>query len=323
MKKVKFFGSYIPATGYGFRGVAVAVLAGVLCLVGPAIDKTFAGDKNDIFKSRPFPGTSSFPGERKAFPGTGSFPSERPDISFEISDKELTGNMDKYLARKASVNKYLAWKASVNEYLAWKANVSEYLAWKANVNEYLAHKASVNEYLAWKANVNEYLAWKASVNEQINNSNASAPAQESGFWKDRRDKKKKDPKKGYSVSASDQDTGESASSEAGGGGAALQAPAPTSFLRGDVNQDGQVSVQDAKVLLNLIFNAGYEPLCLESADVNNDGMVLANDAIQIISFAVRGMAPPAKPFPACNKDDERSTQLGCDYYDACPSGDGS
>ncbi len=293
MKKVKFFGSYISATGYGFRGVAVAVLAGVLCLVGPAIDKTFAGDKNDIFKSRPFPGTSSFPGERKAFPGTGSFPSERPDISFEISDKELTGNMDKYLARKASVNKYLAWKASVNEYLAWKANV------------------------------NEYLAWKASVNEQINNSNASAPAQESGFWKDRRDKKKKDPKKGYSVSASDQDTGESASSEAGGGGAALQAPAPTSFLRGDVNQDGQVSVQDAKVLLNLIFNAGYEPLCLESADVNNDGMVLANDAIQIISFAVRGMAPPAKPFPACNKDDERSTQLGCDYYDACPSGDGS
>ena len=283
MKKAKFFGSYISATGHGFRGVVVAVLAGVMCLVGPAIDKTFAGDKNDIFKSRSFPGTSSFPGERKAFPGAGSFPSERPDISFEISDKELTGNMDKYLARKASVNKYLAWKASVNE----------------------------------------YLAWKASVNEQINNSNASAPAQESGFWKDRRDKKKKDPKKGYSMSASDQDQGESASSEAGDGGAAAQDPAPASFVRGDVNQDGQVSVQDAKVLLNLLFNAGYEPLCLESADVNNDGRVLANDAIQIINFAIHGMAPPAKPFPACNKDDERSTQLGCDDYDACPSGDGS
>jgi hypothetical protein len=260
MKKTKFFGSYISATGYGSRGVAVAVLAGVLCLVGPAIDKTFAGDKNDIFK-------------RKEFPGTGSFPNERPAISFEISDEELTGNMDKYLARKASANKYLA--------------------------------------------------WKANVNEQINNSKASAPAQESDFWKDRRDKKKKDPKKGYFMSAGDQDKGESASSEAGGGGAASQAPASASFLRGDVNQDGQVSVQDAKVLLNLIFNAGYEPLCLESADVNNDGRVLANDAIQIINFAVRGMAPPAKPFPACNKDDERSTQLGCDYYDACPSGDGS
>ena len=284
MKKAKFFGSYIFATGYSFRGVAVAALAGVMCLVGPAIDKTFAEDENDIFKRRPFPsGTSSFPGERRSHPGTGSFPSERPAISFEISDEELTGNMDKYLARKASVNKYLAWKASVNE----------------------------------------YLAWKASVNEQINNSNASAPAQESGFWKDRRDKKKKDPKKGYSMSASDQDQGESASSEAGDGGAAAQDPAPASFVRGDVNQDGQVSVQDAKVLLNLIFNGGYEPLCLESADVNNDGMVLANDAIQIINFAVRGMVPPAKPFPACNKDDEKSTQLGCDYYNACPSGDGS
>ena len=47
----------------------------------------------------------------------------------------------------------------------------------------------------------------------------------------------------------------------------------TIFLRGDVNQDGKLSVQDAKVLLDLVYNASYEPACLESADVNNDGKV--------------------------------------------------
>ena len=54
MKKAKFFGSYISATGHGFRGVVVAVLAGVMCLVGPAIDKTFAGDNDSKVEVRWF-----------------------------------------------------------------------------------------------------------------------------------------------------------------------------------------------------------------------------------------------------------------------------
>ena len=189
------------------------------------------------------------------------------------------------------------------------------------MDKYLARKASVNKYLAWKASVNEYLAWKASVNEQINNSNASAPAQESGFWKDRRDKKKKDPKKDYSMSASDQGKGESASSEAGDGGAAAQDPAPASFVRGDVNQDGQVSIQDVDALLQHIYNKDHEPACLESADVNNDGEVRLGDALQLITYVTHGLFSPAAPFPACGRDPDGEGSwgdIGCVSYELCP-----
>ncbi len=283
MKKSVFVGSVYSVIGSGLRGVTGAALAGILCLAGPAIDKTFADGKKGIFKRKALPGTSSFPGERKSFPGTGSFPNERPAISFNVPDKELLGNMDKYLARKARVNKYLAWKASVNEYLAWKARVNEYLAWKADVNDYLAWKDDVNEYLAWKENVNEYLAWKASVAQQDMNSKAS--------------------------SASDQ--------QGSGAGFIMD----TSFVRGDVNQDGQVGSHDAVVILKWLVGGGPKPSCAESADVNNDGRVEINDAIQLLNYANQGMVPPAKPFPACGVDPDKGGNLGCQSYDVCASQD--
>lgn len=102
----------------------------------------------------------------------------------------------------------------------------------------------------------------------------------------------------------------------------LPSSSPSRFLRGDVNQDGQVNIQDATVLLNLIYNDEYEPSCLESADVNNDGKILLGDAIQIINYSACGMIPPANPFPSCGMDaDSVGTQknLGCDFYDACVS----
>lgn len=72
----------------------------------------------------------------------------------------------------------------------------------------------------------------------------------------------------------------------------------TSFLRGDVNQDGQVSIQDASTLLQFIYNKDHEPACLKSADVNNDGMVRLEDALQLIIYSTQGLSPPAMPFPA-------------------------
>ena len=72
----------------------------------------------------------------------------------------------------------------------------------------------------------------------------------------------------------------------------------SSFLRGDVNQDGQVSIQDASTLLQFIYNKDHEPACLKSADVNNDGMVRLEDALQLIIYSTQGLSPPAMPFPA-------------------------
>ena len=95
---------------------------------------------------------------------------------------------------------------------------------------------------------------------------------------------------------------------------------PSRFLRGDVDQDGQVSIRDAEVLLKWIYAIGPEPPCLESADVNNDGEVRPGDALQIINYTTHGLTPPAGPFPVCDEDPDKfgdGKGLGCDSYDAC------
>ena len=232
----------------------------------------------------------AFAEEQPSGSGTPSGFEDIPVSSVTISDEELKGEMDEYLLRKASTIEYLAWKAKVNEYLAWKADVNEYLAWKADVNEYLAWKAKVNEYLAWKENVNKYLERKARVKEH-------------SFWQRRRDQANENSEQKYYISKS-----------------AAVTESNTIFLRGDVNQDGKLSVQDAKVLLDLVYNSSYEPACLESADVNNDGKVRLGDALQLLNHVMRGMAPPAKPFPSCGLDSDAEgsgKDLGCGSYAAC------
>ena len=95
----------------------------------------------------------------------------------------------------------------------------------------------------------------------------------------------------------------------------------SSFLRGDVNQDGQVSIQDASTLLQFIYNKDHEPACLKSADVNNDGLVRLEDALQLLIYSTQGLSPPEMPFPAAGWDpaDPGSPAggkgLGCASYE--------
>lgn len=94
------------------------------------------------------------------------------------------------------------------------------------------------------------------------------------------------------------------------------------FLRGDVDQDGQVSMQDANELLRYIYNTGFEPACLESADVNNDGEVRLDDVLQLVSYSTYGLSPPAAPFPACGRNPAKADdgkKPGCVSYQACPA----
>ena len=93
------------------------------------------------------------------------------------------------------------------------------------------------------------------------------------------------------------------------------------FLRGDVNQDGQVSMLDANALLKYFYTLENEPPCLESADVNNDGEVLLGDALQLISYVTYGLSQPAPPFPSCARDPDEAggeKDIGCISYQACP-----
>ena len=101
---------------------------------------------------------------------------------------------------------------------------------------------------------------------------------------------------------------------------ALSATSPF-FLRGDVNQDGQVNILDSNDLLRFFYDKEYEPPCLESADVNNDGLVQFDDALQLISYVTHGLSPPALPFPACGRDPDEpgsGQDIGCLSHEAYP-----
>ena len=100
----------------------------------------------------------------------------------------------------------------------------------------------------------------------------------------------------------------------------LSATSP-SFLRGDVNQDGEVNILDSNDLLRFFYDKEYEPPCLESADVNNDGLVQLDDALQLISYVTHGLSPPASPFPACGRDPDdpgSGKDIGCLSHEAYP-----
>ena len=93
------------------------------------------------------------------------------------------------------------------------------------------------------------------------------------------------------------------------------------FLRGDVNQDGEVNILDSNDLLRFFYDKEYEPPCLESADVNNDGLVQLDDALQLISYVTHGLSPPALPFPACGRDPDEpgsGKDIGCLSHEAYP-----
>ena len=142
-------------------------------------------------------------------------------------------------------------------------------------------------------------------------------------WRVGRSYRKKQNKRSYPRRPGELDAGESRFPRRGPVGMVLSRDESASrFLRGDVNQDGQVSMLDADALLQHIYNKDNEPACLESADVNNDGEVRLGDVLQLISYATYGLFPPAAPFPACGRDlDEKGSwsDIGCVSYETCPA----
>ena len=80
------------------------------------------------------------------------------------------------------------------------------------------------------------------------------------------------------------------------------APIPTGwtqdFIRGDVNSDQRVSISDLVFMAHFLFLDGPSPLCLDSADVDDDGDVSITDAIGLLSFTMifgSPLLPP--PYP--------------------------
>jgi hypothetical protein len=94
------------------------------------------------------------------------------------------------------------------------------------------------------------------------------------------------------------------------------------FKRGDANQDGCVSSDDASLIMDYLFGFALPPSCLQAADANDDDAVTNDDAVYILAYCSGvGPAPPA-PGPLTGGEDPTAGALTCGSYpaSACASG---
>ncbi len=86
------------------------------------------------------------------------------------------------------------------------------------------------------------------------------------------------------------------------------------FLRGDVNDNGDVGLGDVITTLTFLF-ARTKDLCRAAGDANADGNVDIADAVHTLRYLFARGAPPPAPFPLCG-DAGNVDETGCVV--ACP-----
>jgi hypothetical protein len=96
----------------------------------------------------------------------------------------------------------------------------------------------------------------------------------------------------------------------------LEPVAGFSFIRGDSNGDGALSVADGVYTLNYMFASGPNE-CTSAHDANDDGAVNVADPVYNLNyqFASGPILPP--PFPGCGLD-PTPDGLNCTGLTACP-----
>ena len=101
----------------------------------------------------------------------------------------------------------------------------------------------------------------------------------------------------------------------------LEVPIPVGcvgvrFIRGDANQDENISIPDAMVILDFLFN-GWPVTCVDALDSNDSGNITITDAVNVLcALFCPGTPPPPAPFPDCGID-PTDDFLGCGSYDGC------
>lgn len=69
----------------------------------------------------------------------------------------------------------------------------------------------------------------------------------------------------------------------------------TPFIRGDANDDKNVSFADANLLSAYFFRGGAPPVCMKAADVDDNGAVETNDLTFLLSYLIREGPQPCHP----------------------------
>jgi hypothetical protein len=101
------------------------------------------------------------------------------------------------------------------------------------------------------------------------------------------------------------------------------------FVRGDANADAIISLTDAVVVLNFLFNGQAPPSCLDAADADDrerDALTLT-DAVYILNWLFQGDSRPPSPSPRTAEydlgdcgTDPTADELGCAAFAPCSGG---
>jgi hypothetical protein len=89
------------------------------------------------------------------------------------------------------------------------------------------------------------------------------------------------------------------------------------FRRGDANRDGRINVADVSIVLLALFSGDNRRLCPDAADVDDDGNVSVNDAVLLLRFLFLAGEFPRAPALFCGVDTTEDN-LECASFLACP-----
>lgn len=90
------------------------------------------------------------------------------------------------------------------------------------------------------------------------------------------------------------------------------------FRRGDINNSGPgLDLADPISLLAYMFNGGATPVCLDTGDLNDNGVIDLSDPIYLLAYQFSGGQSPAAPFPQCGVDPTVDT-ITCTSFSSCP-----
>ncbi|MCA8959363.1 MAG: hypothetical protein KDC38_02570 [Planctomycetes bacterium] len=92
------------------------------------------------------------------------------------------------------------------------------------------------------------------------------------------------------------------------------------FIRGDVNANGAVAIDDAVFLLSHLFVSGSPaPSCRDAGDTDDNGYVNIADAVALLAYLfIPGSPTPAYPFPSCGTDPGQDTLTCLGPVPTCP-----
>ena len=95
------------------------------------------------------------------------------------------------------------------------------------------------------------------------------------------------------------------------------ATAQDRFIRGDVDESGDLSLTDPlRILRSLFLGESTLVRCDDAADTDDDGSVQISDAILLLSHLFRGGPAPATPTGKC-REDPTADDLSCERYGPC------